>query len=58
MPLEPQTEERVQRCFSMQEKLTLGEIEVLRALKGRQRVFLMFVEEQELRNIERKLGIE
>ncbi len=48
----------MQRCFSMQEKLTLGEIEVLRALKGRQRVFLMFVEEQELRNIERKLGIE
>ncbi|MFH1018660.1 MAG: hypothetical protein V1798_10840 [Pseudomonadota bacterium] len=58
MPFEPETEERVRLCLMRQGRLTLGEIGVLRSLARRERVPLTFVEEQELRHIERKLKIE
>jgi hypothetical protein len=57
MGLEPQTEERVRSCLDKHKKLTLGEIELLRALQAHRPGSLTFLEEQELRNIERKLGL-
>ncbi|HLG21091.1 MAG TPA: hypothetical protein VI895_14925 [Bdellovibrionota bacterium] len=51
--------ERVQVCLDHQEKLTVGEIEVLHGLHSRQQFQrpITFVEEQELRKIEYKLGL-
>lgn len=60
MPLlQEQIVERVNRCLIKPERLSLGEVEILRSLLGRAPKIhsLRHAEEQELQKIERKLGI-
>ena len=49
--------DRVMACLEHVQRLTLGEVELLRALQER-RDTLNFVEEQELKRIEDKLDLE
>ena len=51
--------DRVDRCLSKPERLSLGEVEVLRCILARvPKLFsLSFAEEQEIRKIERKLRL-
>jgi hypothetical protein len=50
--------ERVDRCLARPERLSLGEVEILRCLLARVPKIstLRFAEEQEIQKIERKLG--
>lgn len=54
-----QLADRVQSCLNKRERLSLGEIEILRGLLSREVASqaLSFLEERELRQIERKLGL-
>ncbi len=54
-----QITERVERCMDKKERLTMGEVEILRRFLSDvgHRNSLSFVEEQELVHIEKKLGL-
>ncbi len=51
--------ERLDRCLTRPERLSLGEVEILRSILSRvPKIFsLSHAEEQELQKIERKLGL-
>ncbi len=51
--------ERLDRCFARRERLSLGEVEILRGIQERiPTIFsLSHAEEQELQKIERKLNL-
>jgi hypothetical protein len=52
--------ERIDRCLVRLDRLSLGEVEVLRSILSRlTKIFtLSFAEEQEIQKIERKLGLD
>ncbi len=54
--IQQEIHKRVEACLGKSKKLTMGEVEMLRAMRERS-VFLSFLEEQELKTIERKVGL-
>jgi len=57
MGLQTDTSDRISECLNRQARLTLGEVELLHAIGGKKEVNLSQLEERELKNIERKLGL-
>jgi len=54
-----QLEERIELCLKKQERLSLGEVEILRSLQSREcsTKGISSIEESELSHIEKKLGL-
>ena len=55
--LTPPTGERIEACLAKLIRLTLGEIELLRSFNSGPTLALTLMEERELQQIEKKLGL-
>jgi hypothetical protein len=57
MSFQTDKSDRIAACLSKQSRLTMGEVELLHAIGDRKEIHLSQLDEQELRQIERKLGL-